>query len=166
MRPNGQYDGSADSQPYETPRADYETGPMPDDFRQMSSQSMMGGQPKAGMYAAPGPYADGHNVYQNVSYPAPQPGQHSMHYTTIPPVGVLDQSYAPASVFPTPPMQHHHHPPHSESSPESYTTQDHYQNSDLADLLGSLKMDEKGTGKSIVRRGIVILLTTTNSSIS
>lgn len=145
VRPNGQYDGSADSQPYETPRADYETGPMPDDFRQMSSQSMMGGQPKAGMYAAPGPYADGHNVYQNVSYPAPQPGQHSMHYTTIPPVGVLDQSYAPASVFPTPPMQHHHHPPHSESSPESYTTQDHYQNSDLADLLGSLKMDEKGT---------------------
>lgn len=105
---------------------------------------MMGGQPKAGMYAAPGPYSDGHNVYQTVSYPAPQPGQHSMHYTTIPPVGVLDQSYAPASVFPTPPMQHHH-APHSESSPESYTTQDHYQNSDLADLLGSLKMDEKGT---------------------
>lgn len=105
---------------------------------------MMGGQPKAGMYAAPGPYSDGHNVYQTVSYPAPQPGQHSMHYTTIPPVGVLDQSYAPASVFPTPPMQHHH-APHSESSPESYTTQDHYQNSDLSDLLGSLKMDEKGT---------------------
>ncbi|KAK6209165.1 hypothetical protein LQW54_006619 [Pestalotiopsis sp. IQ-011] len=133
--------------PYETPRADYETGPMPDDFRQMSShsQAMMGGQPKAGMYAAPGPYSDGHNVYQTVSYPTPQPGQHSMHYTTIPPVGVLDQSYAPASVFPTPPMQHHHHAPHSESSPESYTTQEHYQNGDLADLLGSLKMDEKGT---------------------
>ncbi|KAK6069266.1 lipase regulator 1 [Seiridium cupressi] len=146
VRPNGQYDGSADSQPYETPRSDYETGPMPDDFRQMSShpQSMMSGQPKAAMYGTQGPYSDGHHVYQAVPYAAPPPAQHNMHYTTMPPVGVMDQSYAPANVFPTPPM-HHQQAPHSESSPESYT-QDHYgQNNDLSDLLGSLKMDERGT---------------------
>ncbi|KAI0126893.1 hypothetical protein BJ170DRAFT_724536 [Xylariales sp. AK1849] len=145
VRPNGQYDGSADSQPYETSRSDYETGPIPDDFRQMShSQSMMGGQHKAGLYGAQAPYADGHNVYQTVAYPPPQTTQHSMHYTTMPPVGVMDHSYAPASVFPTPPM-HHQQSAHSESSPESFT-QDHYaQNSDLSDLLGFLKVDERGT---------------------
>lgn len=148
MRPNGQYDGSADSQPYETPRSDYETGPMPDEFRQMSSQpqSLMGGQPKAAMYGAQAPYADGSGVYQSVQYAPPAPGQHNLHYTTIPPVGVIDHSYAPASVFPTPPM-HHQQAPHSESSPESYTQEQYSQGSDLADLLGTLKMNERGTGK-------------------
>lgn len=105
---------------------------------------MMGGQPKGNLYGAQGSYADSH-VYQGVPYPAPTPQQHNMHYTTIPPVGVMDHSYAPANVFPTPPM-HHQQAPHSESSPESYTDQ-YAQNNDLADLLGSLKMDEKGTGK-------------------
>lgn len=146
VRPNGQYDGSADSQPYETPRSDYDAGPMQDDFRQMSAhpQSMMGGQPKAGLYGTQSPYSDGH-VYQTVPYAAPPPAQHNMHYTTMPPVGAMDHSYAPASVFPTPPM-HHQQAPHSESSPESYTDQ-YSQNSDLTDLLGSLKMDERGTGE-------------------
>jgi hypothetical protein len=122
---------------------------MPDEFRQMSSQpqSLMGGQPKAGMYGAQGPYSDGASVYQPVQYaPQPQPGQHNLHYTTMPPVGVMDQSYAPASVFPTPPM-HHQQAPHSESSPESYT-QEYGGSSDLSDLLGALKMNERGTGET------------------
>ncbi|KAH8682356.1 hypothetical protein BX600DRAFT_41451 [Xylariales sp. PMI_506] len=151
VRPNGQYDGSADSQPYETGRSEYDAGPMPDDFRHMpQTQPMMGDQSKGSLYGAQGPYSDGH-VYQAVPYPAP-PNQHNLHYTTMPPVGVMDQQYAPASVFPTPPM-HHQQAPHSESSPDSYT-QDQYAhgNNDLSDLLGSLKMDETGTAPYLDKR--------------
>lgn len=156
VRPNGQYDGSADSLPYEPTRSEYETGPLPDEFRHMSSQhqSMMGGHPKASLYGGQGPYSDGHHVYQTVPYAAATNPQHNMHYTTMPPVGVMDHAYAPASVFPTPPMHHHHQQQqsaHSESSPESYT-QDQYGQSqpgqaDLSDLLGFLKVDARGTGK-------------------
>lgn len=105
----------------------------------------MGNQPKSGMYGSQGSYSDGQEVYQNVQYTGQSGSQHGMHYTTIPPLGALDQSYASAGVFPTPPM--HHQSAHSESSPESYH-QDPYAQQDLSDLLGSLRVDERGTGKS------------------
>jgi hypothetical protein len=38
--------------------------------------------------------------------------------------------------------------PHSESSPESYHT-DQYSQHDLADLLGPLRLDETGTGELV-----------------
>ncbi|KAK8103782.1 uncharacterized protein PG998_010815 [Apiospora kogelbergensis] len=142
VRPNGQYEGGPDSQAYEQSPTDYDTG-----FRQqvpMQQQPMMGGQPKVAMYAGQSPYAEAHDVYQSVPYGAHATAQPGMHYTTMTPApGVMDQAYAPSSVFPTPPMQHHAGP-HSEPSPESYT-QDQYAQSDLADLLGSLKMDARGT---------------------
>ncbi|ORY57169.1 uncharacterized protein BCR38DRAFT_490148 [Pseudomassariella vexata] len=143
VRPNGQYDGSPTETQYE--RSDYDGTQMQDSFRQMpmQQQSMMGGHSKPGMYGAPGPYPDNQDVYQTVQYPGGSGGQHNMHYTTIPPpVGMMDQSYAPANVFPTPPM--HQQTAHSESSPESYH-QDQYGQHDVADLLGTLKIDERGT---------------------
>ncbi|KAK7983738.1 hypothetical protein PG989_011140 [Apiospora arundinis] len=143
VRPNGQYEGGPDSQAYEQSPTDYDTG-----FRQqvpMQQQPMMGGQPKVAMYGGQAPYAEAHDVYQSVPYGAHSVTQPSMHYTTMAPAtGVMDQAYAPSSVFPTPPMQHHSGP-HSEPSPESSYSQDQYAQSDLADLLGSLKMDARGT---------------------
>lgn len=41
----------------------------------------------------------------------------------------------------------HNHTAHSESSPASYSEEQQYGQQDLADLLGSLKMDARGTGK-------------------
>ncbi|KAK7962205.1 lipase regulator 1 [Apiospora aurea] len=143
VRPNGQYEGGPDSQAYEQSSTDYDQG-----FRQqmpMQQQPMMGGQPKVAMYGGQAPYAEAQDVYQSVPYGAHATAQPGMHYTTMAPAtGVMDQSYAPSSVFPTPPMQHHAGP-HSEPSPESSYTQDQYAQSDLADLLGSLKMDARGT---------------------
>ncbi|KAK8035050.1 hypothetical protein PG993_010045 [Apiospora rasikravindrae] len=143
VRPNGQYEGGPDSQAYEQAPTDYDQG-----FRQqmpMQQQPMMGGQPKVAMYGGQAPYAEAQDVYQSVPYGAHSTAQPGMHYTTMAPAtGVMDQSYAPSSVFPTPPMQHHAGP-HSEPSPESSYTQDQYAQSDLADLLGSLKMDARGT---------------------
>ncbi|KAI1076155.1 hypothetical protein F5B20DRAFT_556947 [Whalleya microplaca] len=148
VRPNGQYDGSpTESQSYEAPRPEYEVAHGQDSFRHMPMQQqppppMMAGQPKPGMYPSPGAYAEHQGVYSPVPYgDAPGP-QHHMQYASVPQVGVMDQSYAPASVFPTPPM--HQHSAHSESSPESHYA-DHYQQHDLADLLGALKVNEAGT---------------------
>lgn len=108
---------------------------------------MMGGHPKAaataGMYAPHGSYSDHQSVYSSVSYGDAAP-QHNVQYNTMPPVGVMDQSYAPANVFPTPPV--HHQSVHSESSPESYQ-QDQYSQHDISDVLGALKLDEIGTGQ-------------------
>jgi hypothetical protein len=57
-------------------------------------------------------------------------------------VGVVDQQQyaAQTAAFPTPPLQHAPNP----NSPEE-TFQSEYAQQDLADLLGSLKVDEAGT---------------------
>ncbi|EMR71104.1 putative cutinase transcription factor 1 alpha protein [Eutypa lata UCREL1] len=106
----------------------------------------MGGQPKApstaSMYAPHGSYSDHQSVYSSVSYGDATTPQHNVQYSAMPPVGVMDQSYASASVFPTPPV--HHQSVHSESSPESYQ-QDQYSQHDISDVLGALKLDEIGT---------------------
>ncbi|KAI8947224.1 fungal-specific transcription factor domain-containing protein [Xylaria longipes] len=151
VRPNAQYEGSPDeAQSYEPSRADFEAGQ--ESFRQMamqqpSSQHMMAGghHPKPAMYA---PSSSSYPNHQAV-YPLSQYGsaagvpQHMSYGSVPPPVGVLDQSYPPANVFPTPPLPEMS-APHSESSPESYHT-DQYGHNDLADLLGPLKLDELGT---------------------
>ncbi|KAI1491767.1 hypothetical protein F5X96DRAFT_668354 [Biscogniauxia mediterranea] len=150
VRPNGQYEGSAaDTQTYEPQRSDYETGQ--DSFRHMSisqssQQSMMAAQQKSGMYPSPSSYSDHQGVYQSVAYGESPATQHHMQYAAVPhqSVGAMDPSYASANVFPTPPM-HQASAPHSEASPESYTTDPYGQQHDLADLLGSLKVDERGT---------------------
>ncbi|KAI0173590.1 hypothetical protein GGR52DRAFT_572097 [Hypoxylon sp. FL1284] len=149
VRPNGQYEGSpTDAQPYEATQSDYDVTPGQSSFRHMPMQqppphTMMAGQPKPGMYPTPGPYPDQQAVYPPMPYGDPPPPPHQLQYGGMPPqVGVMDRSYAAASVFPTPPMPQHS--AHSESSPESYH-QDQYGQQDLADILGALKVDEAGT---------------------
>ncbi|KAI0021167.1 hypothetical protein F4780DRAFT_770386 [Xylariomycetidae sp. FL0641] len=146
VRPNGQYEGSPiDTQAYEPARVDYDAGQ--ESFRQMAMQQpppphMMTPHPKPGVYPSPGPYPDHQGVYGAVPY-ADASSAHHMPYASVPPqVGVLDHPYTPASVFPTPPM-HQSSASHSEASPGSYS--DPYAQPDLSDLLGALKMDERGT---------------------
>ncbi|KAI1209676.1 uncharacterized protein F4807DRAFT_467557 [Annulohypoxylon truncatum] len=148
VRPNGQYEGSP-TDSYETSQSEYEIASGQSSFRQMSmpqqqaQSSMMGAQPKSVMYPTPGPYTDHQAVYPPMPYGDPPPPPNQLQYTGMPSqVGVLDQSYASASVFPTPPM--HQHSVHSESSPESYH-HDPYAQGDLADILGALKVDDAGT---------------------
>ncbi|KAI1455891.1 hypothetical protein F4805DRAFT_434599 [Annulohypoxylon moriforme] len=148
VRPNGQYEGSP-TDSYETSQSDYEIASGQGSFRQMTmpqqqaQSSMMGAQQKSVMYPTPGPYPDHQAVYPPMPYGEPPPPPNQLQYTGMPSqVDVLDQSYASASVFPTPPM--HQHSAHSESSPESYH-QDSYGQGDLADILGALKVDDAGT---------------------
>ncbi|TGJ80486.1 hypothetical protein E0Z10_g8278 [Xylaria hypoxylon] len=107
---------------------------------------MTGGHPKATMYASPpGSYPHHQAVYPLTQYGHSTSVQQHMPYGPVPPppVGVLDQPYAPTGVFPTPPLPEMS-TSHSGSSPESYHTE-HYGQHDLADLLGPLKLDERGT---------------------
>jgi hypothetical protein len=102
--------------------------------------------PTPAMYAAQQPYPDqGPAAYHHVPYEATQP-QSSMQYSAVqPPVSMIDHSYTAHNVFPTPPMQQQQQL-RQESSPEAYSPGE-YQHQDLADLLGTLKVNEAGTGK-------------------
>ncbi|KAI1434107.1 fungal-specific transcription factor domain-containing protein [Xylaria sp. CBS 124048] len=147
VRPNAQYEGSPDeTQSYEPSRSDYEAGQ--ESFRQMVMQQPppqhMMGHPKAAMYAPPPAYPAHQTVYPMSQYGDPASVQQHMPYASVPPpVGVIEQHYAPPHVFSTPPLPDMS-APHSESSPESYHTEGYNQH-DLADLLGPLKLDERGT---------------------
>ncbi|KAK0391626.1 hypothetical protein NLU13_1126 [Sarocladium strictum] len=139
VRPNG-FDGAADPNGFEMID--------PSQFQQMpmSQQGMMQGQQKQdqAIYAMQGAYNDA--AYQSLPYDASQT-QHDVHYTTIsPPPGMMEQQQSAGgqNVFPTPPMQHQQGGRVDESSPEAYSP-DAYQQQDLADLLGTLKVDEAGT---------------------
>lgn len=118
-----------------------------DQYQQMSMhQQVMGPNPKApapAIYSAQAGYPDPNTAhYQTVPYEAPQqPG--SIPYGAVPPPSMIDHSYADQNVFPTPPMQQ---PTQQQPSPEAYSPGD-YQHQDLADLLGTLKVNETGTGK-------------------
>lgn len=127
------------------------------DFRPhmaMPPPHMLAGTPNpASMYAKPGSYSEPTALYQPMQYAENSPVATGMHYTTVPPsVGVVDHSYASqasqshsqahASLFPTPPMQQCNRP---DSPPESY--QDPYGQQDLSELLGTLKLNDAGTGK-------------------
>ncbi|KAI8215729.1 Activator of stress protein 1 [Colletotrichum sp. SAR 10_77] len=147
VRPNGQYDGTSDTA-YESGPSDFAaaSSQLQDSFRQqapMQQQSMIpGGQkPNPSMYAAQGAYSD-HNVFSQVPY-SDGSSQHNIHYTTVSPsVGMMDQSYAGQNVFPTPPMQQSSR---ADSPPDTYSNDGSYQQADLADLMGSLKVNEAGT---------------------
>jgi hypothetical protein len=144
VRPNG-FDGSTDAQIYEPPRAAFESSHVQDGFRQQlplqDQQLMAGAQKTTAMFPPQASYQDPSGLYHN-QYPGPQAVPHNIHYTTVPPaVTVVDQSYPPPQTFPTPPM---HQGSRSDSPPDVYQQEEYGQ--DLADLLGSLKVNEAGTG--------------------
>ncbi|PTB74556.1 hypothetical protein M440DRAFT_1440022 [Trichoderma longibrachiatum ATCC 18648] len=138
VRPNG-YDGATDSTTYET------FVPPTNQFQQMAMPSHQPGQTslksETDIYAPQGGYSDGTSAsFQNI-YDASQP-QHNLNYTTVPlQMSLVDQQVAPQDAFPTPPMQQSSQ---QGSSPGAYSA-DSYQQQDLADLLGGLKMNEIGT---------------------
>ena len=141
VRPNG-YDGSGD------PTFDAPLG-QSDQFQQMSMQQpVMQTAPKPGqtVYAPPqGHYPDPSTTagYQGIPYDTSQPHQSNLNYASVqPPVSAMDPPYAGQGVFPTPPLQPNN--PH-EPSPEAYSPES-YAQQDLSELLGNLKVDEKGTG--------------------
>ncbi|KAH7155758.1 hypothetical protein B0J13DRAFT_436670 [Dactylonectria estremocensis] len=154
VRPNG-YDGATDSTTYEQPQMNPS-----DHFQQMSMQQQVlhtpTKPPGSAMYAAQHYPDANHGAYQAVPYDTTQQ-QGGMSYANVqPPVSMIDHSYAAQNVFPTPPM-HHPHSHRQESSPEAYSPSD-YQHQDLADLLGTLKVNEAGTApylrnKASFRRG-------------
>ena len=140
VRPNG-YDGATDSTTYEAPLN------ASDQFQQMAMQPqlMQTGpkQPPPIMYTTQPTYPDVNSgAYSALSYDTNQP-QNTMPYASIQQSGsVLDQSYTSPHTFPTPPLQHD---PYQEPSPEAYSPSE-YQQQHLADLLGSLNVNEVGTG--------------------
>ncbi|KAJ9132995.1 Lipase regulator 1 [Pleurostoma richardsiae] len=151
VRPNG-FDGAADSGVYEPSGSGFETSASAQDpygqqlpiQPQQQPQQMLAGPSKPGpsMYAPQASYTDS-GMYPPVQYSDPQAAAHGLNYTTIPAsqMGTVDHSYPPQPVFPTPP---HQHGSHADSPPDSYA-QDQYGQQDLADLLGSLKVNEAGT---------------------
>ncbi|KAJ0321237.1 hypothetical protein COL5a_009292 [Colletotrichum fioriniae] len=148
VRPNGQYDGTS-TDAYEPVGDEFAaaSSQLQNSFRQqvpMQQQSMMAGgqKPNPSMYAAQGAYSDP-NVFPPVHYSDQQVHQHNMHYTTVSPSSsMMEQPYTGQNVFPTPPLQQSQRP---DSPPDTYSNDGSYQQSDLADLLGSLKVNEAGT---------------------
>jgi hypothetical protein len=148
VRPNG-YDGTADTT-YDTPmdgtsqfqHAGLQAG--------LSPHAQATPRQATSTYASSG-YSEG-SSYQ--SYDPPQP---PMGYTTVADPMSMSQPYADQQVFPTPPMPGSSRP--DEPSPDAYSP-DAYQQHDLADLLGSLKVDEKGTGMFPTRYGSGLLAVT------
>jgi hypothetical protein len=148
VRPNGQYDGTSSDSVYEPSGSDYADTTLQEAFRQaqaplQQNQLLAASASKStpAMYAAQAAYPDNPNMYQAVPYSESPATQHNLNYTTVPPsVSLIEQSYAPQAVFPSPLQQG----PRQVSPADSYS-QDGYQQ-DLADLLGSLKVNEAGTG--------------------
>ncbi|KAL2184085.1 hypothetical protein L209DRAFT_693527 [Thermothelomyces heterothallicus CBS 203.75] len=146
VRPNG-FD-SSDSQVYEPPQPQIEVQHTPDGFGQqpppIQSQQLLAHAPKPGaLYQSQSSYQDTSGLYHPVQYGEPQPVPHGLHYSPVhhQSVGAVDQQYAAqTAAFPTPPLQH---APNPDSSEETY--QSEYAQQDLADLLGSLKVNEAGT---------------------
>lgn len=150
VRPNG-FDSSSDSQGYEPSpsRTQFEASQVPDSFRQhlpLQETQLLAQAPKpSAIYAPQSSYQDASGLYHGVQYPEPQPVAHDLHqYAPVHhPVGVVDQQqYTAQTAFHTPPMQH---APQPGSPAETYSSSD-YAQQDLADLLGSLKVNEAGTG--------------------
>lgn len=156
VRPNG-YDGAAEPQVFEPTRSDYETMSV-HDFRPhmaMPPPHMLAGNPDTSMYPPKaGSYSGPSGLYQPMQYADHSPVATGMHYTTVPPpVGVVDNSYGPphsqsqaqSALFP--PLQQGHRPA---SPPETYTSEQYGQQGDLSELLGTLKLNEAGTGEFVL----------------
>jgi hypothetical protein len=145
VRPNG-FDGANDSTTYDTtPMGSEQYQQMPMQHQVMnpgaklSPATMYGTQPQQ-------VYPDASGSYQHVSYDTSQ--QPGMHYGAVAPTGsMMDHQYAGQNVFPTPPMHQPPPPPGAQQqpSPEAYSSPGDYQHHDLADLLGTLKVNETGT---------------------
>lgn len=140
VRPNG-YEGSESTSMYDAlldPSAQFQHMSMSGQIAQDPSK------PVPDLYAGHGAFSDAEQaVFQHVLLDTNQ-NQHNLHYTTVPPSGILDQSYNGSNSFPTPPT---HQASRQDSSPEAHSV-DSYQQQDLADLLGGLKVNEIGTGWS------------------
>ncbi|KAK3694612.1 hypothetical protein B0T22DRAFT_370197 [Podospora appendiculata] len=146
VRPNG-YDGSTEPQVYEPPPSQFDSPHEQDGYRQqlpLPDQQLIAHAPKpASIYAQQSSYQDPSGLYHSVQYTDPRTAPHNLQYASVhhPSVSAVDQAYATQQSFPTPPMQQGSH--HS-SSPDAYHS-DQYAQQDLADLLGSLKVNEAGT---------------------
>ncbi|PHH77091.1 hypothetical protein CDD82_3668 [Ophiocordyceps australis] len=136
VRPNG-FDGASDSPAYE-----------PNRYPHMSLQSQPPSlassiKPAAAsaLYSSPAFHQVDASAFQALALDASHSHQ-DLNYTTLSPsaVPLVDQTYAPQSAFPTPPLQQLSQP--ASSPDDSY---DPYQQQDLADLLGTLKVNEVGT---------------------
>jgi len=154
VRPNGLYEGAGDG--FEVGNdQEYEIVGMQDSFHQVampqSSSSpqqhtgvLMAGQAKPQMYTHQTPYADPQGVY-STSYGDGSQMPNGMPYGTMATsASALDaHSYQSGGVFHTPPAV-------ATSIPQSASPADSYQHesypqTDLSDLLGSLRMNEIGT---------------------
>lgn len=127
----------------------------------------MGGQAKQQMYTHQAPYADPQGVY-STSYGDGSQMPTAMPYGTMATSSsALDaHSYQTGGVFHTPPAV-------AASVPQSASPADSYQHesypqTDLSGLLGSLRMNEIGTGLSrpVKRPGGKIMLTGYQSTLS
>ena len=140
VKPNG-FDGASDSTTFDTSIATN------DPYGQPGMQGMVGYQdPKMNQMVYPHQqYPDAAAGYPGIPYDSSQAQAHGMNYASVQPqYGVMDpQQYAAQGVFPTPPLQPNQP---QEPSPEAYSPES-YAHQDLSELLGSLKVDEKGTGK-------------------
>jgi Fungal Zn(2)-Cys(6) binuclear cluster domain len=137
VKPNG-FDGAMDGNTYD--------GSMgADQYNQTQTQpGIAHSDARSGphMYGA---YSD-HSAsgYQGITYDHSQVQAQGLQYTSMHPHhSALEQQYVAQNVFPTPPLQHHA----TEPSPEAYSP-DSFAQHDLSELLGNLKVDEKGTGES------------------
>lgn len=143
VRPNG-FDSAGEP-------TTYEAFISPDQFQQMNMHMPPHDQHKGpDMYAGHMPnYTANANGFYAIPYDASQ-AQQDINYTTVPPPTMLESSsYTHHHGLPSTSAQHNSQPDasQSEASPASYST-DSYQQQDLADLLGTLKLNELGTGKS------------------
>ncbi|KAL1835586.1 hypothetical protein VTJ49DRAFT_6437 [Mycothermus thermophilus] len=144
------------SQPPPPPVSHFEPAHAPDGFRQpmsVSDQQLLGHAPKQAppppLYPQQAAYPVSSNFYQTVQYGNAQPMPHELQYApvhqhhAVSNTAVVDQQYTgqPTAAFPTPPIQHSPNP----ASSTDETFQSDYAQQDLADLLGSLKVDEAGT---------------------
>ena len=148
VRPNG-FDGGPDSQLYESTSGNpYETAHPSDGFRQelpLQEQQLLAAGPKStSMFPSPTSYQDPSAGLYQAQYDGSAGVAHNLHYTTVNPsvANVAGQSYPPQHTFPTPPLAQSSR---SDSPPEVYSPSE-YGQQDLADLLGSLKVNEAGTG--------------------
>jgi hypothetical protein len=151
-------------QTYEdVPQGQYDTLPAAQEgYRQpapMHEQQLIAAMPKpplSGMYAPQMGYQTQSSMYQQVSYQQPSNMQSSnmqahLQYSTMPqsqPHGgnPADHSYNQQTAFPSPPLPHGL--PQNDSSPGAYSQASAYNQGDLSDLLGSLNVNEAGTGES------------------
>ncbi|KAL2023263.1 hypothetical protein VTK56DRAFT_3386 [Thermocarpiscus australiensis] len=149
VRPNG-LDSSAESTVYEPVRtqSQFEPSQAQDSFRQqqlpLQEQQLLshGAKPSPVYPQQHASYQDTSGLYhRTVQYAESQAVPHDLQYPSVQHhVGVVDQQYPTPSAFPTPPLQP---APHPGSATETYQAE--YAQQDLADLLGSLKVNEAGT---------------------